>query len=37
MFPTKIFYKTSAGVLSTTTASTAKTALTAADGKLTPP
>lgn len=34
--PTKIFYKTSAGVLSTGTASTAKSALTAADSKLTP-
>lgn len=34
--PTLIFYKTSAGSLSTATASTAKTALTAADGKLTP-
>lgn len=34
--PTKIFYKTSAGVLATGTENTAKTALTAADGKLTP-
>lgn len=33
---TKFFYKTSAGVLSTATSGTAKTALTAADGKLTP-
>lgn len=34
--PTRIFYKTSAGSLNTGTAATAKTALTAADGKLTP-
>lgn len=34
--PTKIFYKTSSGVTSTTTAATAKTALTAADSKITP-
>ena len=33
--PSKIFYKTSSGVLSTGTAATAKSALTAADGKLT--
>lgn len=33
--PSKIFYKTSTGVLATGTAATAKTALTAADGKLT--
>ena len=33
---TPFFYKTAAGVLKTTTAATAKTALTAADGKLTP-
>lgn len=35
--PSKIFYKTSAGVLSTGTAATAKSALTAADSKLTIP
>lgn len=34
--PTKIFYKTSSGVTSTGTAATAKTALRAADSKLTP-
>lgn len=34
--PTRIFYKTSSGSTSTTTASTAKSALTAADGKITP-
>lgn len=34
--PTKIFYKTSAGVLATGTAATARTALTAADSKITP-
>lgn len=34
--PTLVFYKTSAGSLSTSTAATAKSALTAADGKLTP-
>lgn len=33
--PSKIFYKTSSGVLSTGTAATAKSALTAADSKLT--
>src|SRR5574343_39398 len=33
--PSKIFYKTSAGVLATGTAATAKSALTAADSKLT--
>ena len=33
---TPFFYKTAAGVLKTTTAATAKTALTVADGKLTP-
>jgi N4-gp56 family major capsid protein len=33
--PSKIFYKTSSGVLATGTAATAKSALTAADGKLT--
>ena len=33
--PSKIFYKTSSGVLSTGTAATAKSALTTADGKLT--
>ena len=35
--PTKIFYKTSSGVLATGTAATAKSALTTADGKLTLP
>lgn len=35
--PTKIFYKTSSGVLSTGTAATAKSAVTAADSKLTIP
>ncbi|MDD4479641.1 MAG: N4-gp56 family major capsid protein [Mesotoga sp.] len=34
--PTRIFYKTSSGSTSTTTAATAKAALTAADGKITP-
>jgi N4-gp56 family major capsid protein len=34
--PTLIFYKTSSGSTSTATASTAKTNLTAADGKITP-
>lgn len=33
--PSKIFYKTSSGVLATGTAATAKSALTTADGKLT--
>lgn len=33
--PSKIFYKTSSGVVSTGTAATAKSALTVADGKLT--
>lgn len=34
--PTKIFYKTSSGVVTTTTHATAKSALTIANGKLTP-
>lgn len=34
--PTKIFYKTSSGVLATSVAATAKSALTTADSKLTP-